>query len=176
MKNKNQKAQQSPKNNFKQIVAPHLIALGILAGMVALNYAALSNIHGGLDNVGIALGYIIIIRFFELLIFIDIVWLILRLLSVKSTGKAQKKLRDQKTSKTSKKDAGDFLRIVLYVIILCVSLYLCYSSMAGFLQAWNAYHSLNDLVALVNLLAAVLFGGLVGITCYNIIKFTKSKQ
>ena len=169
MKNKHQKAQQPPKSNFKQIVAPHLIVLGILVVMIALNYVALSNTHGGLDNIGVALGYVIIIRFFELLIFIDIVWFVLRLLSVESAGKAQKKLKNQKTN------TGNSLRVVLYVIILCVSSYLCYSSIAGFLQAWNAYHSLNDLVALVNLSAAVLFGGLVGITCFNIIKFIKNK-
>ena len=170
MNGDNQKTQQPPKSIFKRIVAPHLIAFVVLAGMVALNYNALLNTHGGLDSIGTVLGYVLITRFFEMLIIIDIIWLIVRLLSVKSAGKTQEKQKDQKWN------TADVLRVILYVMILCISSYLCYSSITSFLMAWNAYHILNDLVALVSLAAAVLLGGLVGITCYNLIKLIKSKR
>lgn len=167
--NTKKQKQQKPKDSIRRIITPHLIALGILVGIIALNYVSLSSSPSGLDSIGVALGYAIIIRFFELLIFIDIVWLVLRLLNAKSADKTPK------TKKTPKIGVGDFLKTVLYVIIMWGSLYLCYNSATGFLRAWNSYHSLNDLVALANLLAAVLFGGLAGIALYELIKFIRSK-
>ena len=166
MENKNKKVQRPPKSK-KQIILPHLIVLGIAVGMIVLNYGALSNTHGGLDNIGVALGYAIIIRFFELLIFVDIIWLIIRLLNAKQTNKAQK---------NQKAGTNNSSKIIVYAVILGISAYFFLRSAAGFLQAWNAYHSFNDLVALVSLASAVLFGGLVGLTCYNLVKVIKGNK
>lgn len=176
MENKNKKVQQPRKINVKRIITPHLIALGILVGMVVFNYIALSNTHGGLDNIGVALGYVIIIRFCELLILVDIVWLILRLLSAKPINRVRDGANKSEANNSQKTDANYPLKIIVYIVILCISAYYFYRSAAGFLQAWNAYHSLNDLVALVSLASAVLFGGLVGLTCYNIVKLIKNNK